>query len=429
MKKKCLLLSTGDTFGAYEYIYRMAKAMLIDYEVTLVVKDKRKVDRWIFRIDVLPPKRFFFKRALNFSKKRFGVKNEIFESNLSYVFSPYNDELIQHVKADTIIKSIPFVPDIIISGMTDGFLNTSTLLDLHTRTGAKIFQVMIDMSLLTGGCHVVWDCEGFKNNCNNCPAISNKKFINYAGNNLALKKRNIQQGDFKLLVIPGWTLHQATLSAIYENRVKVHSCSIIDTNIFTNANRNIAKQVFGITHGQKVIFAGSSNQKAEVKGRKYFVDALSSMGNEMEENLRKKVVILMIGFHNEEDELTRSIQFQKIFIDFITDYRLLSLAYQASDVFVCPSLEEGGPMMVAESLACGTPVVGFETGSLFDNSLIENGVHGYRIKMKDTNELAIALKKIILLSDTDFYKMSQNARNQAVQYSSEKAFLRSFNDI
>ena len=425
IKKKILLLSSGDTFGAYEYVYRMAKALSHKYDVALVVKDKRKVDNWVFRLVVTPYRKPFLKRVLSFVKRKFEIKTEIFEPDPKYVFLPNEDERISFIEAESILKVIPFVPDIVISGMTDGFLNTSTLFDLYTLSGAKVYQVMVDMSLLTGGCHVSWDCEGFKADCTDCPAIANIKFVDFAAKNFAIKHSNIQNGNYKLMVIPGWTLNQANLSALYKNRIILNSCNIVDINIFTNTNRNIAKQLFGISECQKVIFAGSNNSKDIRKGRAYLVDALSIMWNKLEPVQKEKICVMLAGNHNTQDELTLKIKFDLKLIDFISDDRLLSLAYQASDVYVCSSLEDGGPMMVAEALACGTPVVGFETGSLYDSSLVLNGIHGYRVKMKDTNELSLTLLNVIQLNEVDFKTMSLNARNQAVQYSSEKAFLNS----
>ena len=428
-KKKILLLSSGDTFGAYEFIYRMAKFMEEDYVVAMVVRDKRKREPWLSQLKANIPKKKFSKRLINLLKRKVGIKIESFSTDPKYVFLPSENECIQLVSAESILQQISFVPDVIISGMTDGFLNTTTLFNLHKKTGAQVYQVMVDMNVITGGCHYLRGCEEFKCSCSNCPAITNQRYKKFTSTNFAIKKRNIEQGNFKLLAVPGLTIHQANSSVLYKDRTKIMTSSVIDTDVFTNINRSIAKQVFCIPTDARVIFAGSLIANCEIKGRKYLIEALSEVWNCADENMREKTVVLLAGHNNKEDEQTKKIQFKKILIEYITDYRLLSLLYQASDIFVCPSLEDGGPMMVTEALSCGTPVVGFETGVLFDNTLVQNGINGYHVKMKDSSELARAVGEILSLNQSKFNEMSNNARESGIINASKEAYLLSIKEF
>jgi glycosyltransferase involved in cell wall biosynthesis len=70
----------------------------------------------------------------------------------------------------------------------------------------------------------------------------------------------------------------------------------------------------------------------------------------------------------------------------IRDDARLALAYRASDLFVCPSVEDAGPMMIPESMLCGTPVAAFATGGAPD--LIRTGETGYLARYKDSGDLA-----------------------------------------
>src|SRR6185369_3592800 len=63
----------------------------------------------------------------------------------------------------------------------------------------------------------------------------------------------------------------------------------------------------------------------------------------------------------------------------------LALAYQAADVFVCPSVEEAGPMMIPEAMLCGLPVAAFETGGAPD--IIKHRQTGYLATLGDSGDL------------------------------------------
>jgi glycosyltransferase involved in cell wall biosynthesis len=121
------------------------------------------------------------------------------------------------------------------------------------------------------------------------------------------------------------------------------------------------------------------------------------------------------------------IPFAKKQVDYIKDYRLLSLLYQASDVFVNSSIEDSGPMMVSEALACGTPVVGFDMGVV--TNMVINDYNGYKAILKDSNDLSIGIEKIFKLSEVDYQKYSDNAVKQVEEFSSMEYLKILLNDI
>jgi glycosyltransferase involved in cell wall biosynthesis len=82
------------------------------------------------------------------------------------------------------------------------------------------------------------------------------------------------------------------------------------------------------------------------------------------------------------------------FLGRLHDNLTLALAYSAADVFVCPSRQESFSNTVLESLACGTPVVGFAVGGIPD--MVEHEVNGYLARPHEPEDLA---KGISLLLD------------------------------
>jgi glycosyltransferase involved in cell wall biosynthesis len=74
----------------------------------------------------------------------------------------------------------------------------------------------------------------------------------------------------------------------------------------------------------------------------------------------------------------------------VTNDRMLSTIYSAADVFVIPSLQESFGQTVIESLACGTPVVGFASGGIPD--MVRPGQTGWLAPTGDTNALRDAIE-------------------------------------
>jgi glycosyltransferase involved in cell wall biosynthesis len=89
----------------------------------------------------------------------------------------------------------------------------------------------------------------------------------------------------------------------------------------------------------------------------------------------------------------------------------LRLLYSAADVMVIPSRQDNLPNTGLEALACGTPVVAFNTGGLPD--IVEHQKTGYLAKAFDTEDLALGIQWV--LSGPDHCaKLSSNARKDAV---------------
>jgi glycosyltransferase involved in cell wall biosynthesis len=432
IKNKILLLSSGDNGGAYEAIYRLGKHFVSQgCQVKILVKNKTKSDDFIIAYsDVTKP----YKRKNLFQRFLIKIKKEFTESkvvskvkyNPNYDFISTNETSI-NVSANSILNLIGFTPDIIYSGMTDSFMNSTDLLNLQQLAQAQVYNIAVDMNHFTGGCHYAWDCKGYIEGCSSkCPAILDDEERNIPKINFETKLKNAKQGNFKVVGMSQWTINQAKESMIYkQQREYLNVNSLIDTTILNNKCKNFAKQVFNLEEDKFYILMGCHYVNAKRKGFEYLVKALETLFNKLNDNERDKVRVIIVSKENTSD--FENILFEKQFILFINDYRLLSLLYQATDVFVNSSIEDAGPMMVSEALACGTPVVGFDMGVV--NNMVISGYNGYKAKLKDSEDLANGIKTIFELSPEDYKLYSINAVKQVEQYSSLKAVDKNLNLI
>ena len=67
--------------------------------------------------------------------------------------------------------------------------------------------------------------------------------------------------------------------------------------------------------------------------------------------------------------------------------------YSVAHLFVIPSLQDNLPNTIIESMLCGTPVVGFNTGGIPE--MIEHRVNGYLAEYKSSADLAAGMSWVL----------------------------------
>lgn len=97
-----------------------------------------------------------------------------------------------------------------------------------------------------------------------------------------------------------------------------------------------------------------------------------------------------------------------------------------SDVVVLPSYREGMPRVLLEALAMERPIIGSDAPGC--RSIVDDGVNGYLCKIKDANDLAHQMEKMILHSDYDRNKMGKNGRNTVVNKFDEQIVINTYID-
>lgn len=431
-KLKILFLSTYDKEGGATAWFMNLAQTLYDarFEVEVVVKYKNTALPYVHRVP-RPKREGRIKRALNELFRKNVPQDILFDSKPEYAFFVGESELSHVCETEKIVAVCKFVPDLIISGLVFELANTQTLKELHDLWNVPVYMTAFDANVYTGGCHVLNRCEGYKTDCAQCPGIKKKERCAEVEASYAQKMMNIQDANIGIMYASPWSLHNALQSACFKDAPKFDIGMCIDTELFSNKNRNIAKQVFDIPIDAKVLFTGSADVRDKRKGVECFFDALSDLWATLDEKLRDKVYILIAGRNVEslKEQVSQLPPFHYTCISFISDTRLLSLAYQAADIFVCPSTEDAGPMMVAEALSCGTPVVGFPMGLMWDQSYVQNGKTGYVVNMENSQQMGDAIKLILLLNEKEYAQMSHDCRSVAQEKLSREAYIKNFENL
>ena len=355
----------------------------------------------------------------------FPARKDTFRTDPLYFFFGVNEGK-QFFHTDAILKKISFKPDIIIIYFMDEFLNYKNIYELYKETHAKIYIYPMDMGPVTGGCHYAWDCEGYKSNCTLCPAILTEGEKNRASINLALKKKYIELTDLSVLACGQWLLENINESFLFRDKKTYKLLLTVDSNVFRPYSKSDAKRRFKLHPDRRTIFLGAQYMHDKRKGLDQLLKSLQILsklvsGTRLENNIQ----LLVAG--REEKNFLAALPFEYKFLGLIDNEKELPFAYNAADIFVCPSVQDAGPMMINESLMCGTPVVSFDMGVAKD--IVISGRTGYRASLNDCDDFARGMYQILTSSNEEYLRLCDESRRLAMNQYSANSLLSRLEDI
>ena len=363
---KILNLETYDFGGSgISRLYFLDECKKRGYDAKLIVLEKRSQ-----RDDVIP---VVSNRIILFLTKLYYKIITFLKigSNANNKYNFFNVNL-NLVSAEKILKLYGDVPDVIVISWVTNLVNFRTIKKLQELTKAKILFVMTDNANITGGCHYPFDCVGFQKDCHSCPALN--KWNRTAYHTLLHKKKYLPNNC--AIIGTGNDCRRAQLSSVFKN---VESFVDISTEIYPYEYDKFAvRENFGINMNSFVISFGATNISSERIGFKFLIEALNLLARDI---ISDNIVILVAGDNCKMDipsgmnvKLLGRLSTEDLF-----------KMYYASDVFVCPSVEDSGPLMVNQAVSCGTPVVAFNVGVVQD--LIVHKTNGYIAEKYNSEQL------------------------------------------
>lgn len=321
--------------------------------------------------------------------------------------------------------NINFKPDIIIAHWISNYLSIENLHQISNISNAPIIWYLMDMAPLTGGCHYAWECDNYCRQCGNCPALHSNNAIDISYKNWFNKSIFINKMNISIVSASSWAYQQSQNSALFKNANKRNILIGIDSEIFKPINREVARKKLKLPLNSKIIYFGAQSLKIKRKGLLYLINALTILFEENNEH-KRDILIVSSGEKFDHNKLLTKT-FKHMHLGFLNNDKILATAYQSADLFVCPSIEDSGPMMINEAIMCGTPVVSFEMGSALD--FVHNGKTGYRAILKDSNDLSKGIRFILNLNDSDAAKMSKECREIGMKLCASNIQRESFIDL
>jgi glycosyltransferase involved in cell wall biosynthesis len=306
-----------------------------------------------------------------------------------------------------------------------GFLSLNSIDDL-IKTNKPIVWTLHDMWAFTGGCHYSGDCENYLNSCGNCvPFLKNPSDADLSNQVWQRKAEIFKKSNFTVVACSEWLAQKARQSSLLRGKTILSIPNPIDVNVFQPTPKDVAAISFQLAYDKNYILFAAAKISDERKGFSYFKEALSVISNQLLINGKTTSDIEILIFGQAQVSDFEELPFKVNILGKLSNLETIAKAYSAATVFVSPSIEDNLPNTIMESMACGTPVVGFEVGGIPE--MINHKINGYLAQYKSVEDLAKGI--YWTLFESDYQALVTHSRQKVLDNYSEKVIAERYKKV
>lgn len=246
-------------------------------------------------------------------------------------------------------------PDIIhLHNIHGYYINIEILFNYLSKVDVPVVWTLHDCWSITGHCtHFSYvGCEKWRTKCYSCPQKNEypaSLFIDRSEKNYILKSELFNSlSNLTLVPVSQW------LSDILKDSfLQKYPSSVINnginTSVFKPTGNNEFRERYGLQN--KFILLGVAGIWSQRKGLEDFIELSKTLGADYQ--------IILVGLtRKQKDQLPVEI----LGIERTESVEELAELYASSDVYINTTYEDTFPTTNLESLACGTPVITYNTG-------------------------------------------------------------------
>lgn len=294
-------------------------------------------------------------------------------------------------------------------------LSYETVEAIYNKFHSVMFFLSPDFCFMSGGCHFPGDCKGYITGCGCCPAIGSTDKNDFTHWNVNYRKQVLKRIK-PVVFCNSYMLSFFESSLLLKDVKKIKSWPVVDSKSFYPIEKDILRKKYEIPVQKEFIIGfGCQRLSDSRKGMSVLMKAFSVLFKSLNETERDKVYIIAAG--GEFDSLKEKIPFDSKGLGMLP-FTQLPEFYSLSNIFVCPSLNDAGPSMVGQSIACGTPVVGFEMGALLD--LVKGHGTGICVEVGNATLLAQAMADFIRMSNEEYTSYTDRCLRLVSDLTSDK---------
>lgn len=298
-------------------------------------------------------------------------------------------------------------PDIVhLHCLNCAYVNPFMLLKYLGRKRYKVLVTHHADVTITANCDHAFECNKWKTGCGNCATNRTEKrsfFIDATHRSwIQMKNSFAKIKDLYASGVSDWMTDRVRQSPFFKDKECRTILNGLDTSGFTyKGNGQEIKRNLGINLSDKVVLHVTPNFSAPIKGGKY----VEKLARQMPE-----VKFIIVGIKQSEiSDLPSNV----IPILHTASKEELAEYYSLADVTVLTSYRESFSMVTAESLCCGTPVVGFKAGAPETITIQE---FSYFVEFGDLQSLVKAIDNMLNRNIDKEYLSEIAARKYDAEY-------------
>ncbi|MBP5375446.1 MAG: glycosyltransferase family 4 protein [Bacteroidaceae bacterium] len=409
---RVLIINTSERVGgAAIAANRLMKALKKNgIKVKMLVRDKQTDHLTVFSVghNWTQPIKFVWERLCIFIANNFSRKN-LFQVDIANT----GTDITQHTEFQR--------ADIIhLHWVNQGFLSLSNI-DKILHAGKPVVITMHDQWYFTGICHYSGNCQKYRELCQHCELMKNALWGDLAKQVFQKKEKIYSDAQLTFVGCSQWMANLAKTSKLTQGHKVVSIPNAIDTGLFCPQDKKQARLAFNLPTDKRLLLFGCQRITDERKGFHYLVEALQLL-KQQQPNLAKGCEIVVVG--GEAESIRHKVPFNIFPVRYVSDPQKMVQLYNAVDLYVTPSLQDNLPNTIMESMACGTPCVGFNVGGIPE--MIDHKENGYVANYKDAQDFA---NGILWMLSADQGILSRQARNKVMTTYSEDAVAYKYKDV
>ena len=419
---KVLLVNSYDNGGAAKACIRLHKALLNqNVESKLLFKNKQKYLPFSEEFKTIPTQKI---KAFRIKIKIRRILSELkllkVKPPKKNIFSQRRDKRLDlfsypNTTFDITTAKLYKEADIINLHWVADFLDFETFFKKNTK---PVIWTLHDMNPFSGGEHYTEKYLGIDSKGLPIERVVTELEKKIFLKNIELKIEALAGvSNINIVVLCNWMYQEVKKSRVFKKYPITLIPNGIDTTIFKPVDKIFSRNLLNIPLDKKVVLFVSDNLNNNRKGFVFLKKAMDQLNS-------NDLLLCSVGKSDSEFVKNNNV----LDLGAIYDERLMSLVYNAADVFIIPSLMDNLPNTVVESLLCGTPVIGFPVGGISD--LIINGENGLLTEDISVKSLLNSIKQFFK-EEINFNreKISKNASHKYKQSDQAKAYVNLYTNI